>query len=496
MARQGYIAVDLGAESGRVVLGALDGQSLWSQEVHRFRHRALTTPAGLCWDLTGLWDEILAGLQKASAVAKETHIEPLSVGVDTWGVDWSLVNPRGTLLGLPRCYRDPAFSGSFDRAVAAVGRSAIYEATGIQLMSINTLYQFAEQYERDPSRCKDSQLMFMPDMFHWMLSGKQTVEETIASTSQMFDTRRRTWAKPLLEKLDLPTNVLGEVIPPGTVIGTLLPNVAAMTGLDASTRVIAPPSHDTAAAVAAIPAAADANWAFLSSGTWSLLGAEIDAPCITDASHRANFTNELGIDGTVRFLKNVSGLWLVQECRRQWEREGTTYDYVQLTELASQAEPFRTLIPIAHPAFTSPPNMIDAIQGIAKENDQPIPTTTGQIVRCCLESLALQYNATLAVLEQLLGRRFDVLHVVGGGTKNALLTQATANATGRRVYAGPDEATAMGNLLTQAMGLGHLKNLTDIRAVARNTFKPMLYEPKDGDAWATAATRYATLKID
>ncbi|MGN6506890.1 MAG: FGGY-family carbohydrate kinase, partial [Tepidisphaeraceae bacterium] len=286
----------------------------------------------------------------------------------------------------------------------------------------------------------------------------------------------------------------GDIVAPGATLGTIRPEIAAATGLPLAVKVVVPPSHDTAAAVAAIPAAPDANWAFLSSGTWSLLGAEIPKALINEASREANFTNELGIDNTVRFLKNVSGLWLVQESRRQWEREGTVYDYTQLTQLADQAPAFRTLIPIAHPDFTAPPNMIEAIQRIARDCGEPVPLSPGEIVRCCLESLALQYNATLTTLETLLGRRFDVLHVVGGGTKNALLTQSTANAIGRRVIAGPDEATAMGNLLTQAMGLGHLKDLAAIRTVTRSTCRPTVYEPKDHALWQTAAQRYAKLK--
>jgi rhamnulokinase len=491
--KTGHIAVDLGAESGRVVVGVVEAGALWMVEVHRFQHRPLPTPAGLCWDFTGLWNQILTGLRAAAKAADDNGITPVSVGVDTWGVDWSLVTRSDTLVGLPRCYRDPAFGEAFDRAVAQIDRAEIYGATGIQVMQINTLYQLVEQQRRDPARFGNTRLLFMPDLFHWMLSGVQSNEETIASTSQIFDPHSREWAKGLLEKLALPTGMLENTVAPGTVIGRIRAELSAATGLTDRVKVIAPPSHDTAAAVAAIPASCGSNWAFLSSGTWSLLGAELSEPCINEESRRANFTNELGIGGTVRFLKSMSGLWLVQECRRQWEREGKLLDYAELTRLASEASPLRTFIPVEHPKLHAPEKMIDAIQALARESGQPCPQTPGQIVRCCLESLALQYGRTLQVLERLLKRRFDMLHVVGGGTKNTLLTQMTASAIGRRVLAGPDEATVMGNLLTQAIGCGILTSISDVRVVTRTTCQLATYEPLEPTIWRDAAVRYAQI---
>lgn len=493
MVKDGMIAVDLGAESGRVVLGALDDDVLWTEEVHRFTHRQVPTPGGLCWDLTGLWNEILEGLRRAMVAARRVGVTPRSVGCDTWGVDWTLVSPGNTLRGLPRCYRDPAFKAAFDRVTAKIPPAEIYGMTGIQLMSINTLFQFAAGAAIEPERFVNGRLVFMPDLFHWLLSGQVTIERTIASTSQMLDTRSGKWADGLLKKLGLPLGVLIDPVAPGTVIGPLLLSVATAIGCQTPLLVVAPPSHDTASAVAAVPAEPGSNWAYLSSGTWSLLGAELDAPCITEASAAANFTNELGINGTVRFLNNIAGLWLVQQCRRQWDRQGESFEYPHLVRLADKASPFRTLIAANHPSFLAPSNMIEAIQNYARHTDQPVPTSPGEITRCCLESLALEYRRSLMTLSTLLDKTFDVLHVVGGGSKNELLNQMTADAIDLPVCVGPAEATAIGNLLTQAMGLGLIKDLAQLRATVRKTEPPVMVRPRSHAAWAEAIVRHSRL---
>jgi len=493
VANEGIIAIDLGAESGRVVLGALKYGTLWTEEVHRFTHRPVPTPAGLCWDLTGLWNNILEGLRRAVTTAEREKIEPKSVGVDTWGVDWTIVSPVDTIRGLPRAYRCAAFPGSFEKVLGKVPAEKIYEATGIQLMAINTLYQYALGVELEPERFEGGRLAFMPDLLHWLLSGKVTNERTIASTSQMLDARTGDWATELLQTLRLPQAPLSKPIAPGTRIGSVTKAVSTAIGCQTELSVIAPPSHDTAAAVAAVPADSGSTWAYLSSGTWSLLGAELDAPIITPESAAANFTNELGVNNTVRFLKNIAGLWLVQETRRALEKRGQSYDYPHLVRLAEREKPFRTLIAANHPNFIAPGNMIEAIQEYAKQTEQPIPMSAGELVRCCMESLALEYRRSLHTLQRLLGKEFDVLHIVGGGSKNALLNQMAADATGLPVCTGPSEATAMGNLLVQAMGLGLVKDLAELRAIVRRTAEPQTIRPNNPADWDAVAERYEAL---
>ena len=494
MSQPAHIAVDLGAESGRVIVGTLADGRLSMHEAHRFRHLPVPTPTGLCWDLTGLWRQILDGLAHAARHIEAVGAQAVSVGVDTWGVDSTLLNEQSTLLGSPRCYRDPAFGQAFERVTAKVPPREIYEATGIQLMSINTLYQYESRAAAEPAAFDaGGQLLFMPDLFHWLLSGKAAVERTIASTSQMLDPRTGSWNTTLLEKLGLPTAPLTEPVDAGTALGTLLPAVASETGLPASVQVVLPPGHDTASAIAAVPAEDDTDWCYLSSGTWSLLGAELDAPCITDAAADAPFTNELGFGGTVRFLKNIAGLWLVQEVRRQLDRDGQSMDYPELTRLAAEAQPFRTLIPVNDPDFARPGGMPERIRTYAQQTGQPVPETPGCLVRCCLESLALEYRRTIGDLERVLGRRFDLLHLVGGGGKNQLLNRMTASALNRPVIVGPDEGTAMGNLLTQAIGTGHLADLTELRRVVRASIDLQRIEPIDADAWPAPFARYTEL---
>ena len=495
MPTKGHIAIDLGAESGRVVLGAvLEGGRLWSRELHRFAHRPLPTPGGLCWDFTGLWLSILDGLRKVPAAAREHDIAPASVGVDTWAVDWSLVNAKGTLIGLPKCYRDPAFPPAYDKVQSTIGADSIYRTTGIQHLPFNTIYQLAAERARDSKRfANDAKLLLMPDLFHWLLSGVLSCERSNASSTQLLDARSGGWSVELIDAIGLPRDLFLPLIDAGSSIGALRDDVASSTGLSPQIRVIAPPTHDTAAAVAAVPAEAGTRWAYLSSGTWSLLGCELTSPCITPESAAANFTNELGVSGTVRFLKNIAGLWLVQECRRQWEREGQAFDYVELTRHAGEATPFRTLVPANHPSFLAPREMVTSIQDYAKRSAQPVPTSPGEVVRCCLESLALEYRRTLQTMSRVLGRAFDVLHIVGGGSKNLLLNQFTADATGCTVQVGPAEGTAIGNLLTQAMGLGIVRDLAAIREVVRRTEPPVRVEPRDSSAWDAASERYEAL---
>ncbi|MCS7032731.1 MAG: rhamnulokinase, partial [Phycisphaerae bacterium] len=466
MSSWAHIAIDLGAESGRVMVGVINRDRLTLREAHRFAHLPVPTPAGLCWDVTGLWRSILEGLRAAGKLASAEGIDLLSVGVDTWGVDFALLSPGGQLLGLPLCYREPSFQQAFERCVARLTHRQIYDSTGIQLMPINSLYQYEHRNRTDPAAVAAAKsLLFMPDLFHWLLSGKAVVERTIASTSQMVDARTGEWNRQLLQFLQLPCEPLGAIVDAGTVIGTILPEVARSVGLPETLKVVAPPAHDTAAAVVAVPTSGGDDWAYLSSGTWSLLGAELSAPIINDASADANFTNELGFARTVRFLKNIAGLWLVQECRRQWERQGNPMDYTHLTAAAEQAPPLRTLIPVNDPAFAAPGEMADRIAIYARQTRQPVPQSPGEFIRCCLESLALEYRRALQTLQRLINRQIAKLHIIGGGARNGLLNQMTADATGATVLAGPFEATACGNILGQAIGLGRLSDLAEARRI-------------------------------
>jgi rhamnulokinase len=490
---RGYIAIDLGAESGRVIVGVLADHRLRLEEVHRFNHEPVWLPTGLHWDITGIWREIVSGLRRAATWSKANGVEPVSVGVDTWGVDWALIDEAGELVGLPHAYRDPRNTAAYEEVLAKLGKDRIYQSTGIQFMALNTLYSLYAHMLADPEAMARGELLFMPDLFHYWLSGQRTIEATIASTSQMVDCHTGDWAWEMLAQLGLPAPALSPTTSPGSDVGALRKSLAGDTGLPVGVRVVAPASHDTASAVAAVPAAEGANWCYVSSGTWSLLGAEIDAPCVTPAAQAASFTNERGIANTIRFLKNIPGLWLVQECRREFTRQGQELDYARLTQFAELAPAFRTLIDPAHAAFQSPGSMPQKIAEYARATGQPAPDSPGQFVRSCLESLALAYREKLEMLEAILGRRVEVIHVVGGGGKNTLLSQMTADATGRRVVVGPYEATASGNALVQALAAREVGNLAELRGIVARSFEPAEFIPVAGERWHEAYQLYKNL---
>jgi len=482
-----FLAADLGAESGRVMVGRFDGGRLSLSEAHRFESRPVPLPDGLHTDVLRIFTEIQRGLAAGAQSGEELG----GVGVDTWGVDFGLLDGGGRLLGNPCHYRDCLGSGVLERALARVPRAEIFEATGIQLLELNTLFQLLRLREREAAELAAAgRLLMMPDLFSYWLSGRPVNEYTIATTSQCFDTRRGDWARGLLERFSLPTAIFGEIVPPGTVLGDLRPDLAADAGI-ARLPVVAVGGHDTALAVAAVPARKGRDFAYVSSGTWSLLGAEIEAPCIGEASLAANFTNEGGVCGTIRFLKNLCGLWLVQECRRGWARGGTADSYDDLTEMAAAAPPFRSLVDVDHPDFAAPGDMPARLQVFCRRTGQPVPETKGEIVRCALDSLALKYRHVLSTLEGILERRLEPLHVVGGGARNRLLCQLAADATGRAVVAGPVEATAAGNVAMQAMALGHLgsKDLAEARDLVRCSFEIVTYDPRPGAAVDEAYTR-------
>jgi rhamnulokinase len=485
-----------------VIVGVLAKDELRLAEVHRFSHEPVWLPTGLHWDITGIWREIVSVLRNAATWTKSKNVEPVSVGVDTWGVDWALLDAAGELVGAPHAYRDPRNHMAYEAVLAKLGRDRIYQTTGIQFMALNTLYSLYAHHGADAAASQNAdRLVFIPDLFHFWLSGEIAVEATIASTSQMVDCHSGDWARDMLGELGMPTHLLGRISPPGTAIGTLRPKIAEETGLSTAIRVIAPASHDTASAVAAVPAHGQAasrkekipNWCYLSSGTWSLLGAELSTPCVSTAAQAASYTNELGIGGTIRFLKNIPGLWLVQECRRDLARRGQQFDYATLTQLADGTEAFRTLVDPAHDAFQLPGEMLTKIAEYAHNTSQPAPESPGQFVRACLESLALAYREKLETLETILDHRFEVLHIVGGGGKNTLLSQMTADATGRPVIVGPYEATAAGNALVQAMAVGQLRDIAEMRRVVARSFELVTYRPTDVSGWQDAFDRYRQL---
>jgi rhamnulokinase len=472
------LAFDLGAESGRGVLGLLDGRRLQLEVVHRFPNGAVRTLDTLHWDVLRLYGEMLNALRLCAA----RHGGVDSLGVDTWGVDFALLGRDGSLLGNPRHYRDPHTEGVLEAAFARVGRAELFRQTGIQFMRFNTLFQLlALQRDRSPLLEAARNLLFIPDLFNYFFTGLKVNEYTDASTSQLLDPATRSWAYPLVEAFGLPTQVLGTLVQPGTVLGPLRASVAEETGV-APVPVIATASHDTAAAVAAVPATGG-SWAYISSGTWSLMGVELPAPLVNEEALAANFTNEGGFGGTTRFLKNVMGLWLVQECRRAFERAGTPHSYEELMRLAAAAPPFVNLVDPDDPGFILPASMPAALAEFCRRTGQPAPDGVGATVRCALESLALRYRWVLEKLEALTGKRLEVIHVVGGGCQNELLCQLTADACDRPVLAGPVEATAAGNVLVQALGLRALRSLADAREVVRQSFEVRPYAPRDPGAW-------------
>jgi rhamnulokinase len=488
MPNRKLLAIDLGAESGRGVLGSFDGQRIQLDVVHRFPNGPVRTLDSMHWDVLRLHAEILTAMR--ACAGKVSGIDGL--GVDTWGVDFALLGRGGILLGNPRHYRDPHTEGAMEAAFQRVPQAEIYRRTGLQFMRINSLYQLlALQRDRSPLLDMAETILFMPDLFHYFLTGIKANEFTDASTSQLLDPHTRTWAHDLIGKFGLPANMFGTIVQPGTILGPLWTGVATDTGITPM-PVIAPATHDTGSAVAAVPARGD-SWAFISSGTWSLLGTELPQPLVTDATLAANFTNEGGVAGTTRLLKNIMGLWLVQECRRSWEKVGRNYAYDDLVRLAEAAPAFTSLVDPDDPAFLLPPNMPAAIAEFCRTTAQPAPTEPGAVIRCCLESLALKYRWVLEKLEGLIGKRLDAIHVVGGGSQNALLCQWTADATGRPVLAGPVEATALGNVLVQMLGLGLIGSLADGREVVRRSVEVTTYEPWAVDRWDQQYGRFANL---
>lgn len=490
MSQKVYLAVDLGAESGRVMAGIWNGRTIRIEEVHRFPNGAVALGDTIRWDVLRLWAEIQQGLGLAG---KKFGKKIVSVGVDTWGVDFVLLNKQEEMLGLPYHYRDSRTNGALERTFKKVPRAEIFAQSGVQFMNLNSLYQLLAWKKRTPAILDAADtLLFMPDFFHWAMSGVKRAEFTVASTSQFLHPGKRDWSYPLLKKLDLPTHLLPKIVPPGTALGKLRKSLAEATGLT-DVNVVTPPSHDTASAVTGVPTAhtGTAKWAYISSGTWSLMGVELKDALLTPRAMELNMSNEGGTEGTYRLLKNIMGLWLVQQCKRAFDRAGRGYDYAELTELASKARPFRSLVNLNDPRFLNPPDMLKAIQDFCRETGQPQPETEGEFVRCCFESLVLKYREVVASLEELTGERIEVIHIVGGGAKNVVLSQLAADACQRPVITGPVEATAVGNLVTQLRADGELASLVDMRRVISSSTIVQTLEPT---AWSNAAERFSVMR--
>ena len=487
-----YLAVDLGASNGRVLVGRWDGARFDLRELHRFDNGPVAVTGHLYWDALRLWTEIKAGISKHVAHSRG----PVSgLGIDCWGVDFALLDRDGRLLGNPHHYRDPRTDGIMELTLDRVPREAIYAATGIQFMKINTLFQLVSMVRAGDAQLDLAAVMLpIPNLFNYWLSGERLAEYTHATTTQCVDVHRRRWAVELLDRFEIPSRIFPPIVEAGSTIGPLSPEVAAEVGVVAPVPVIAVGSHDTASAVAAIPGLA-ADSAYISSGTWSLMGVEAAAPVITARSLELGFTNEGGVAGTIRLLKNIAGLWLIQACRRQWQRDGATYSWDDLLAAAERAEPFRSIMDPDIPEFLSPPDMLAAIRGACIRSGQPPPETVGAVVRCSLESLAVRYRATLDELEELVGHRLETIRVVGGGSQNRLLCQLTADACGRPVVAGPAEAAALGNLMVQALATGDLDDVTQGRVAIGSSVKLATYEPRsEVGRWEEAAARMRSFR--
>lgn len=484
-----YVAIDLGAESGRAMLGTLEGGRLRLEELHRFLNEPVRLPDGLYWDAFRLFRDIREGLRKAG---RERGLKLDGVAVDTWGVDYGLLDGNGELVVNPRHYRDARNQAAYDAALAAAGKENIFDQTGLQFMALNSLYQlYAAKLAGSPGLRAAEKLLFMPDLLSYWLCGAQKNELTITSTSQFYNPRLKRWSTELLETLGLPTHFLGEIVAPGTRLGGLTDEICDTCGLG-ETPVFATAGHDTAAAVAAVPATGDRPWCYISSGTWSLMGVEIDEPIVTAKALELTLTNEIGVEGKTRLLKNIAGLWLVQECRRAWLLEGHDYNYAELTRMAGEAPAFAAVLDPDE--FLDPGHMPERIAAYCRKTGQAAPAGPGGFVRTCLESLAFRYRQVLESLESLVGHRMEVIHIVGGGSQNGLLNQFVASATGRTVVAGPTEATAAGNVLVQAMGAGEVNGLGALREVVRASFGLETYEGREMDSWDRAYETYLRVR--
>ena len=468
-----FAAIDIGASSGRVMLGRVSPSTGVSLEtIHRFPNGVIELDGGLHWDFKALFAEVLSGLAAAASAARKNGERIMSIGIDTWAVDYGLVNDAGELTSVPFSYRDERSRATVERVHAVVSPEKLYAATGLQYLQFNTIYQLAAE-----PNLGGVQALLIPDLIAFLLTGVRRTEATNASTTGLFDAVAGQWATDFLDALGLPRDIFPPLIQPGETVGTLLPGIVEQTGLPADTTVVAVGSHDTASAVAAVPAAQD-DFAYISSGTWSLVGVELNAPVLSEASRKANFTNERGVDGTIRYLRNVGGLWLLSECQRAWAAQGFTQSLPALLDSAAALPAGGPQINADDPAFTAPDNMPDRIRAAVRNTGAVLPDRPAAVVRCIMDSLAAGYARTLADAERLTGRTTSVVHIVGGGSQNRLLCQLTADATGKPVIAGPVEATAQGNVLVQARAAGMVAGgLAELRELVIAGTSLERYEP-------------------
>jgi rhamnulokinase len=485
MSGRTFLAFDLGAESGRAILGTLTDGRCVLREIHRFPNRTISLFGRLHWDVYALYEEIVKGLKLAAAAGPD-RIE--SIAVDTWGVDFGLLAPDGSVLGLPFAYRDLRNLEAMGDFLAKCPKERVYEITGIQFLPFNSLFQLHALALHNPGLLAGAaDLLFMPDLISYFLTGRKTTEATIASTSQLIDPRTGIWSPELVAALGLDSDLLHDPVPPATVMGSLLPALAKEAGLP-EIPVVAAASHDTASAVAAVPARGE-DWAYISSGTWSLVGLDLAAPLITPETLRRNFTNEGGMAGRIRFLKNVTGLWLIQQCRKTWSA-GTPLSYDEMRDMAEEAPAFQAFIDPDAVDFLNPPDMPEAIRDFCRRTGQTAPETPAEIVRCALESLALKYRAVLEDLRSVTSRPIARIHIIGGGSRHVPLCRFTAGATGLPVVAGPVEATALGNILGQAMALGFVRSVDEIRDVVAASTDLSFFEPGPAPDWDAAYARF------
>ena len=479
-----FLAIDLGATSGRAIVGTIENDKLELREINRFPNPIIDINGRSYWNLFHLYDEII----KSIKIITKENISVSSLGIDTWGVDFVCFGKDGEPLKMPYSYRDSHTHDAPEIFFKRVPKEVVYNKTGIQIMNFNSLYQLDTQLREKSSTYEViDKILFMPDALSYLLTGNMVTEYTIASTSQMINPYEKKFDKELLEAVKLTEDKFAPIVFSGSEIGKLSESVKQQTGAG-DISVIAVAGHDTASAVFATPAE-NSNFAYLSSGTWSLMGIESDNPVITDETYALNFTNEGGADGSIRLLKNICGMWLIEQCKREWDKNGEL-TYPEIVKAAQEAKPFRSFINPDSPSFASPVSMIDAIQEYCRITEQPVPETIGEISRCIYESLAFRYNQVLTNLKQLSDKPIEKLHIIGGGSNNKMLNQLTANAISLEVISGPSEATAIGNIMLQAQAAGIVSNKNDIRRIIRNSIEQEVFVPENVEEWAINYNKY------
>lgn len=488
MNNKNFLAFDLGASSGRAMLGTISNGKILLREIHRFPNQMVKINGHFYWNIFNIFEELKTGLKRC---VQEHNIQPLSIGVDTWGVDFAMLDGEGMITGLPNAYRDSRTDTAMEDFFKIIPREEVYRMTGIQFMQFNTLFQlFSLSRDKSPQLEIAKDILFMPDALNYLFCGIKKNEYSIASTSQLLKPGKTEYEKKLFEAMKLNTGLMQEVVLPGTILGNINPDIAKETR-SGNIPVIAVASHDTASAVASVPASGK-NWAYISSGTWSLMGIETDKPLISDEIHKLNYTNEGGAEGTIRFLKNIMGLWLLQECKRQWMSE-KKYTWPEMVEMSLNAESFKCLVDPDDISFLNPVNMPEAIKSFCKKTDQPIPGSHGQIIRCIFESLALKYRLVLDQIRDVSPNVIEIIHLIGGGANNELLCQFTSNSTGLPVLAGPSEATAIGNIMMQAKALGIVGSLEEMRVMIKKSIDIKSYKPCETEIWEREYPRFKRL---